>query len=88
MKKFQQITAIILIVILLSLYAATLITGILATESSHLLFNFSVTMTFVIPVVMYILMLFTKLYHKSVQEKMNAQSKSHFNDDSNSDDSD
>lgn len=75
MKKFQQIFAIFLIILLVGLYVATFITGLMANEASHLLFNFSVTMTFVIPIAMYVLMMFSKMFKKSMREEMEKQAK-------------
>ncbi len=65
MKKFRQIAAIVLIAFLIILYLSTLITGIFATEASNKLFMFSIVMTFFVPVVMYILNMFAKLFKNS-----------------------
>lgn len=65
MKKFRQIAAIVLIAFLIILYLSTLITGIFATKASNKLFMFSIAMTFFVPVVMYILNMFAKLFKNS-----------------------
>lgn len=73
MKKFQQIFAIFLIIILVGLYAATFITAIMASPSSHKLFIFSVVMTIAVPVLMYVLMMFSKLFKNSTIKHINEQ---------------
>ena len=64
MKKFQRVFSIILIVMLLSLYIITLVTAVLAKPQAHDFFLFSAAMTIIIPILLYVLLLFSKLSKK------------------------
>lgn len=61
MKKFKQIGAWIVIGILLSLYLVCFIAAVSGREELQLLFKFSLVMTVVLPVLLYVFILFLKM---------------------------
>lgn len=73
MKKFQQIFSIFLIVVLIGTYIATFIAAICASPKAHNLFLACDVMTIVIPVFLYIMLLFAKLARDSNMKKINEQ---------------
>ena len=75
MKKAQQIIAIILVIVLLGLYITTFITSVIASPASHYLFLTSLAMTFVVPILLYVLFMFAKIFKDSNMRHINEQIK-------------
>lgn len=67
-KKVKQILAIIGIVIILGLYATTLILAICGNENTHGLFMASIFATVMVPVIIYIIQWLYKLVKKQAEE--------------------
>ncbi len=57
MKKFRRIAAMAGVVLLLGMYAATLVSAFLATPATRELFLASVVATVMIPILLYVLQL-------------------------------
>lgn len=73
MRKFQQIFSIFLIVVLIGTYIATFISAICASPNTQNLFLTCVAMTVIIPVFLYMMLLFAKLARDSNMKKINEQ---------------
>lgn len=67
-KKVKQVLAIIGIVIILGLYATTLILAICGNENTHGLFMASIFATVMVPVLIYIIQWLYKLVKKQAEE--------------------
>lgn len=85
MKKFQQIFAIILIIALLSLYAMTFVSALMASPSSQTFFKLSVVLTFTIPVFLYVFLMFAKLAKNANKEQLELLSKQNQGDEDDKD---
>lgn len=68
MKKTRQVLAIIGVILLVVLYALTLITAIFDTSKTMGYFKASVAMTILVPVLLYAYTLFYKLLKKDKDE--------------------
>lgn len=67
-KKVKQILAIIGIVIILGLYATTLILAICGNENTHGLFMASIFATVMVPVLIYVIQWLYKLVKKQAED--------------------
>lgn len=61
MKKLKQISGIIAIVILVAMYASTLVFALIDDPHSFTLFRASIAATVVIPVVLWVIRIFVKI---------------------------
>ena len=61
MNKFKRFFALFSVVILIGLYITTFVCGIIKSEFSHYLFITSLLMTILLPVLLYVLLMFSKL---------------------------
>ena len=61
MKKFRQIGAVAVIVLLLSMYLICLISAISGSENAKLIFRITLGMTVAVPVLLYALILLLRL---------------------------
>lgn len=64
MKKTKQILAIAVIIFLVALYVSALIFAIIGSPTALLLLKVALGMTFVIPIILYGLLLFHRLQKK------------------------
>ena len=67
-KRIKQVLAIIGIVIILGLYATTLILALTGNENTHGLFLASIFATVMVPVLIYIIQWLYKLVKKQAEE--------------------
>ena len=67
-KKVKQVLAIIGIVIILGLYATTLILALCGNENTHGLFLASIFATVMVPVLIYIIQWLYRLVKKQAEE--------------------
>ena len=68
MKKFHRIGALVVIVLLLSLYLICLIAAISGSENAQLIFRVTLGMTVAVPVLLYALILLLKLAKNKEQK--------------------
>ena len=61
MDRIKRIFALFSVVILVGLYITTFICGIIKSELSHYLFITSLLLTFLLPILLYVLLMFSKL---------------------------
>ena len=73
MKKFQRIIALIGAVLLVLMYAATLIFAFIDHSSTMVFFKIALAGTFVIPVLLYGIILFTRLSNKDSNQEDSGQ---------------
>ena len=64
MKKFQRIGAIVVIVLLLSMYVVCFIAAVSGGEKAQIIFRASLGMTIALPILLYIFILFLKAARK------------------------
>lgn len=64
MKKTKQILAVVVIVFLVMLYVSALIFAIIGSSLTMLLLKVALAMTFVVPIILYGLLLFHRLQKK------------------------
>lgn len=64
MKKFKRIGAIVVIILLLSMYLVCLIAAIIGSEKLQPLFRAALGMTIAVPIVLYIFLLFLRMSEK------------------------
>ena len=69
MKKFQRILALIGAVLLVLMYAATLILAFIDHSATMVFFKIAIAGTLVIPVLLYGLILFTRLSNKDSNQE-------------------
>jgi len=62
MKKVKKIVAILMIVVLVALYICTLVSALFDSSSTMGFFKASVAMTILVPVVLYAMIMFAKLF--------------------------
>lgn len=67
-NKAKQILAIIAIALLAGMYIACLVLAIIGSEWSIKMLQLSMVMTVLVPVVLYLLMMFYKLSHRDNSE--------------------
>ena len=65
MKKFQRIGAIVVIILLLSLYVVCFIAAVSGSEKLQPLFRATLGMTIALPVLLYIFILFLRMGEKN-----------------------
>lgn len=65
MKNFKKVICIIGVIILIALYLLSLISAIFYKEGFHQIFMAAVYSTFIVPVLMYAILLMHKLLKKS-----------------------
>lgn len=63
--KAHQIIALLGVVVLVGMYIVTLILGIINHNKATNLFKLSVFATFIIPIIIYVFLMFYKLSHKN-----------------------
>lgn len=63
--KAHQIIALLGVVVLVGMYIVTLILGIINHNQATNLFKLSVFATFIIPIIIYVFLMFYKLSHKN-----------------------
>ena len=63
--KASQIIALLGVVVLVGMYIVTLILGIINHNQATNLFKLSVFATFIIPIIIYVFLMFYKLSHKN-----------------------
>ncbi|MBO4873233.1 MAG: hypothetical protein J5496_07445 [Lachnospiraceae bacterium] len=68
MKKFQRIGAVIVIILLLSMYLICFIAAVSGSESLQPLFKITLGMTVALPVLLYVFILFLRLASKNKVE--------------------
>lgn len=71
MLKIRRIMAIVGVVLLIGLYITTLIAALLSSEASAGLFQASLFLSFVIPVIIYAYTLLYKLLHPEEKDSDN-----------------
>lgn len=64
MKKTKQILAIIVIIFLVALYISALIFALIGSPTAMILLKVALCMTFVVPIILYGLLLFHRLQKK------------------------
>lgn len=69
MKKLKRIFAWTAVIILLGLYAATVITAVIVTPATVYLFRTSIVATILVPVLMYVLLFIYRLIHPDREEE-------------------
>lgn len=68
MKKVKRIAALVGVVLLVGLYAATLVSAFMATPATHDLFMASAVATVMIPILLYVLQLIYKWLGNRTEE--------------------
>ena len=61
MKKFRRVLALLGIILLVSMYICCLIFALLKSEHAQTLFRMSLAATIAVPVVLYAILMFTRL---------------------------
>jgi amino acid transporter len=69
MKKLKQITAIIVVIILIALYVITLLTAIFDPTETRSWFRASIFATVVVPVLLWAYMMIFKLIHRNDEDE-------------------
>jgi uncharacterized BrkB/YihY/UPF0761 family membrane protein len=69
MKKMKRILALIGVILLLSMYALTLVGALIASPHSAALFQASIYSTIVVPIMLYAYMLIYRVLKKDSQDK-------------------
>lgn len=68
MKKFRRIGAVVVIILLLSLYLICLIAAVSGSENARMIFRVTLGMTVAVPVLLYALILLLKLAKNKEQK--------------------
>lgn len=67
-KKIKQILAILAIVLLAGMYIASLVLAVIGSDWSTKMLQLSLVMTVLVPVILYVIMMFYKLNHHDNSE--------------------
>ena len=68
MKKFRQIGAIVVIILLLSLYLVCFVSAVSGSEKAQTLFRITLGLTVALPIVLYAFLMFLRMF-KNKEER-------------------